>query len=1566
MRLRIIVFGLFFPAFAFAQAIKLSEKPEEYIADVQTMMAATRNAQLIQSGKSLEALWMNPAFSNEHKAKLIAVSKAMIPKGYKQNPYFFLLFEAVNYAVTAENIPATELTNFLNVTQRVVETTDSKTLSRHLDIARLLFSKRLVYTSNYNRLYIMGGKFSYRFNEKPQPIIDTTATKQPVANFNDDGWGPAPAPVANINASSFDTPIEVIPQTLAPGPVIDFDIVNVAVVTSNDSTFLFATDGTLGIKEGLWIGKKGRFTWEVRGLIDAYVTMDKYTIDIRNPKISASEATLTYGNKLTEPVKGSFEYQSKKRPPNALPTYPRFVSLRNDVLIKGLGNDLEYRGGFALFGTKIYSSSAGDKYATISVKKDGKVVFRTRSKRFELGDSLITSPLASVSVYLGGDSLFHAGIKLHYNRKTMFLRTTKVDKGGFRETPYADGYHKMEILSDAMYFSLHSGKIDFYILSGKNVVPAVFESFDYFDPERYLGMSSQFGFHPLQLLTSIMRQKNITSITLPDLVGASGRNYATIKDAMLNMVQAGMVDFDENTETIRLSRKGQHYVQAYAKKKDYDTFLIPSFYGSSTKDSTGNATITLKDNQLIIRGVNQFQVSDSLRVFLTPQDKEIRMGKDRDFAMSGELKTGNFRFRGQQFNFNYKDFLVDLKKIDSITFIPQKMLAKGGRTEIGGDLRYGSGKIYINRADNKSGRQKANDYPRLVIPEGVIVYFDQSDRQLAYNRKQVYFKIPSIDYDSLNVKDIDFTGTFYSAGIFPPFQETLEPMPDNSLGFIHKSPTGSYKLYGSNSSLKFVGELKMDKNGLQAAGELSHMTALLQTKEILFTPDSLTATGTAGEIKEGISGKAIFPKVDIKNFTLKWLPKSDSMTIANRGGSFDFYNATTKLSGKLLVRNTGLFGFGVVKRNDSETTSDRLKFNKDAFLAEKAEFNVGGNLATSKPVLLGTNVDVNFNVAGGLVNIKTPKNIGIGDSTGLILPFASYKTSISSADWNITAKSISMKGDVKTSTFTSLEPDQEGLAFNAAAATYDIEKMTLNVSGVPYIKSADAKIIPEKGLVAIKRDAQMQTFKNATVLLDTINEFHRLGQGNIHILSRRQFEGEAVYQYVHARGDTSKIKMGNFELKEKTMPTTDPKKKEKAFYTIAKAAISEAEIFRVSPKLRYKGDITMLAYEKNLQLDGFVQPQLKKRPDLDFWIPYKATNSENALIQVTKDLKADGGVNAVAGLHFRTGTSGLYTTFLSPKEDGRDEDLFVATGTLNDLAKEKQFEIVSAEKTANKLAEGSRYIFDDAKGVVNLEGKFDLFKPLESVHSVGTARIQLDSAKYQFNQLLVVNFPLPSQSLTSMGEKIVKTNLDERNTEKEAEEDRDRLLTKLANLYGTKASELYRDRSANEHVPLYQVFPKLNTTMVLSNVTLRWNEEQSAFYSVGRLGVSNISNVDINAQMEGFIELRKTQAGDELTVYLEASPEVWYYLSFRENQLGVVSSDLEFNNLITAKAGKGTAKSKEYMFTSVGEDEKMIFLERFTETYKPKPKVDKKVAAKKEDPKKKPTEKKKEETKEGF
>ena len=345
---------------------------------------------------------------------------------------------------------------------------------------------------------------------------------------------------------------------------------------------------------------------------------------------------------------------------------------------------------------------------------------------------------------------------------------------------------------------------------------------------------------------------------------------------------------------------------------------------------------------------------------------------------------------------------------------------------------------------------------------------------------------------------------------------------------------------------------------------------------------------------------------------------------------------------------------------------------------------------------------------------------------------------------------------MKTSTFTATAEEQEGLTFNGSAAIYDVEKRTLNISGVPYVTSADARIYPAKGLVAIGRNGEMAPLKNARLELDTINLFHRLKNGNIQILSRTRFAGDATYQFATAKGDTASIKMGSFELKEAPVAasaslTADAKKTNRragrtsdqklatTYFTVAHAEVDEVDNLQLAPKMLFKGNIDMQAPAPDLAMDGFIKPALKKRPDLVAgWIPFKEKVAERLEIKVDKSLKNEGNQQLVAGLHFRAGGAGMYPTFLSPKEDSRDDDLFTATGIMRYDEKDKVYRIASkagdtpaakpdvvmpvatdstkADSTKTDFAESvastdeveNDFTFNDARGLMTFKGKLNL------------------------------------------------------------------------------------------------------------------------------------------------------------------------------------------------------------------------------------------------------------------
>src|SRR5690606_34540410 len=122
--------------------------------------------------------------------------------------------------------------------------------------------------------------------------------------------------------------------------------------------------------------------------------------------------------------------------------------------------------------------------------------------------------------------------------------------------------------------------------------------------------------------------------------------------------------------------------------------------------------------------------------------------------------------------------------------------------------------------------------------------------------------------------------------------------------------------------------------------------------------------------------------------------------------------------------------------------------------------------------------------------------------------------------------------------------------------------------------------------------------------------------------------------------------------------------------------------------------------------------------------------------------------------------------------------------------------------------------------------------------------------------------------------------------------------------------------------------------IAFSNVQLKWSAERKAFYSEGKLGVSNILKHDINGGFEGFMEIRRNEDGGPVFhVFFKASPEAWYYFGFEDNRLLVHSSDDAFNAIISKRTNAGKAKIGEVAFIPGSEEETLSFINRFRKNY---------------------------------
>ena len=409
---------------------------------------------------------------------------------------------------------------------------------------------------------------------------------------------------------------------------------------------------------------------------------------------------------------------------------------------------------------------------------------------------------------------------------------------------------------------------------GRNTVPLIIESVDFYDPEDFRLLKGQgFNFHPLALVANYCMKNKVKEFYSGDLAAFSGREMRDIKAAIEFLNEKGLIVYYPAMDLVRVKDKAILIYKAYKGEMDYDNLKI-----HSVTDSFPNATLNFPEGYMIVRGVDEFKVSDSLNVRIKPDSSIITILENRDIKFDGTITAGNFEISGKGFTLKYDSFFIKLTHIDSINFFVTETNARGqsmrrkiNNSMVGadstaaavgglGDQSKSSGTLFISKGNNKSGKRKIPDYPRLDAASGGAIYFDREEVLGGVYDRSMFFVVPAFKLDSLNNADpasINFEGTFVSSGMFPAFKEKLHTQPDKSLGFEHKIPKSGYQLYEGDGRMN--GNLVMNNRGLRGTGIINFLAASVKANDFVFYPDSVTAKGTDAKIDRKQFGEVKFP-----------------------------------------------------------------------------------------------------------------------------------------------------------------------------------------------------------------------------------------------------------------------------------------------------------------------------------------------------------------------------------------------------------------------------------------------------------------------------------------------------------------------------------------------------------------------------------------------------------------------------------------------------------------------------------------------------------------------------------
>lgn len=1317
------------------------------------------------------------------------------------------------------------------------------------------------------------------------------------------------------------------------GPVIELINSRLIMATPFDSIKLKSLKGSYLLKDRSLVATQGSMEWPARNtnFRGAVIQLTDFHIDKDRPEFWTPNAKLQFSELVGgSDIEGVFEFKSIPRPKRRLSNFPIFTSNNADLNVKIKDDKVSYVGGVQLRGNRLFGKSISreDGKLTILDGRGNTVVLK--SKEFILGDTLLSMNRGSATILHGTDSIYHESVKAKYDistRELKILRTTDTK-------PYRSTYFDVSLNIDLVTWNMEVDSINVEIMDGKDLLPATFESEDFFDNVRYRRMGKFLDFHPLNAAVFYAIKYDLTEFYVGELALEFEMNENYAKSAGKILSQYGFADYNARTGFLKLYPKAFHYYNSSAQRVDYDNLMVPSKIKNGS-----NAYIQLDSGKLNVRGVSRFYLTSDFKIYAEPGDSIVTILEGRNLEFDGMIHAGDFQYKGTGHQFAYDDFLFNMPQIDSMRLtVP---LRDSSNIETGyekatlsNEITGTSGTLYLNDPGNKSGKYRNNRYPYFNSDSEATVYFDGPEILDGAYDKSVRFLIPPFEMDSLERTDgqsISFEGTFNSGGIFPTFPETLHVQEDQSLGFTHQIPEEGYNLYGTEA--KTYNEIRLSNQGMRGYGQIDFLTTTIYSDDFIYYPDSVTTDGTSGLISPGTYKGASYPEAILGAYDMYWLPRKDSMYLRTVGEPFKFYNSTAELEGFANITTNGVYGGGTMLTRGSRSISQELNFKEFEYGARHASFEVLTDDPT-KPAMEGEDIRLDFDLTTNTAVIR-PERSGVA---AISFPYAQMKTSITEAVWDLEDSVVTMTKPpnvpIEDSYFFTTREELDSLAFNGETAIYDINSQELNVRGIPFIIVADSKIIPEGNETTILANSVLQEFNNAEIIIDTLNGYHYLDRANIRIISRNKFEGNAYYQQI-VETDTFDIRFDSFELQE--VPVGNPDRKGNyatRLMTVSGGEVMENQQVVISAGFLYKGSVIMYASNPALELDGYVQLSFKE-PGYNEWVQFRRTEDEKDIKLTIDNALFESGQKVNVGLHSNI-RDDLYFTFVNKKDNSNDKDIFTASGVLSFDDTLKNYVIETPSKTNGSSFGGSTMIYNEESQSMVFEGPINFIDPSNTQIKIKSSILGVgrrDSLQLSGNCMLSIDLPdAPNNAMTEMATDL--TDIIQRIGPPTANKVGFDLLNKLANVSYESVAKDYEEKSLKEYVSLVEVDRELEKALFISEVKMKWDIEQKAWHNTTKLGLSHIYADDINAKLDGFMEIRRDDTGaDVFNIFIQAAPGLWYYIGYSTNQLIMYSSNPKFNEAVQDKSNVDNSKPGELILAVGNVNETLSFINEFRSNY---------------------------------
>jgi hypothetical protein len=1424
--------------------------------------------------KNFEKLWNENKIAGYYKEISIKTANAMLAKRMKPYPFFYGYFNSLINSLNSRQ-SVEDFEDWQACVNKILASKSNRGAQEFFDMSENMFKNNVFYKTPSYTYYSIENNFKFEYDSIPKVKFD--------------------------------------------------NITFVGVNPRGDSIAVEETQGYYYPTSGKFVGKGGKVSWERCGLDNSVMaTLKRYTIDCKVGNYSSDSVTFNGKQFFDKPQVGRLTDRIITE--NGEKTFPRFDSYSKRLIVKNIYPDIDYDGGFGMRGAKFVGSGTLENPARIIFKNDNVKFLEISARAFGMAKDKISANPGTVKFFLEKDTIYHPGLSFTYQVEKRLITILRGDDG-LQKTPFSNSFHKYDMFFEQLTWQIDEPLISFNFLPNNFQGEAYFESFDFYNQGKAEAIKGGETISPIaKMIEYHYSQNKATSFTVIDFAKYLKYLANDLRPIIFKMAIAGLIYFNPESDVITIKQRLFDYAENARHKHDYDIITLHSV--TPGKD---NATMNLLNYDITVHGVKQVLLSDTQKVFMFPRNGDITLKKNRRMDFSGTIASGKFAFVGKDFVFDYEQFKVQMKTIDSI-----KVYVQAFEPDVNGNIPYKkvqslienvNGELKIDAPKNKSGWGKAPTFPSFQSFKESYTFYDRRQTfKGVYNRDKFYFKLDPFSMDSLDDfrnEAIRFDGTFSSAGIFPDFREILTLQKDYSFGFIRQTPPGGLPIYGGKGV--FDQEIRLSNKGLRGGGDLKFSASISKVPDLIFFPDSANGNANTFDVNEAENPE--FPTAQGDTVRLHFLPYADLLQAHDIKKPFRLYKENILFRGRLDLTYKELTGNGKVDFEKADLRSGRIVFLKRKFSADTANFHLKAfeeDGFTFSTVNVNSKIDLDKRIGEFVTNgagsyVKFDKNQYIAYMDRFKWFMDSEEIELGDDQKKMDAEAAEKGLDLEGPEFISVHPKQDSLRFFAPAAKYNLRKYIISCKNVPYIDVADARVFPNNGDVKIFKNAVMDTLRESHILANTVTKFHTIRKTTTNIFSRRNYFASGEYEYLDENDKPYLI-----ALKE-VRPDTSGQ-------TISEGDIPEKDNFKFNDFFSFAGKVSLKASQQFLTFNGGTKIVHNCNRIGKSYLKFSGEiNPKDIQVPIPKRALDMNDAQVGTGLFYSQDTNMVYASFLSLQGARSAKEVIEADGFLTFDKENQQYEISNKEKLAEMSLPGNYVSLNTSNCIVTSEGRHNLSSDLGQIKltCVGNAEQNAIKDSVQFNLMMVIDFFFESSAIKKMAKdlELYLGSLSPTPFEGDVfnhgiiellgKERGDRALSEL-NLYGN-----------------FKRFPdELEKNLVFNDVKMTYNKKAKAYISQGPLGLANIQKTEFFRYMNGVIKLEKKRGKDKdiIDIYLEPDANTWYYFSYFNGNMLAVSNNKVFNTELQELKSKNkkmnTDSGPSYRFDATTAKKKDDFLRK--------------------------------------